>query len=163
MASPEQIPLTVSEVRRLWHAQHEPEWQRALRLRWSHFRRTHQAVAKRCHMVRRSYQQPLPRQPVQSPIMVTGLAELTDDQWKQIQLILPPQRPPTGRPAVDHRQIVEGILWIIRTGSSWRELPKRFGPWSTVASRYRRWRLEGLWTRILQILQAPSDALVSTG
>ncbi len=39
-----------------------------------------------------------------------------------------------GRPAVDHRLIVEGMLWVVRTDSSWRELPERFGPWSTVSS-----------------------------
>ena len=71
--------------------------------------------------------------------------------------LLPPQKPQTGRPAVDHRLVVEGMLWVVRTGSSWRELPERFGPWSTVASRYQRWLKEGVWTRILQIL-LPSEA-----
>ena len=163
MAGPEQIALTVPEVRRLWHAQREPEGQRVLRLHWSRFRRTHQAVAKRCHMTRRSHQLPQPQSSVDAPILLRGLEELSEEQWKQIHQILPPQRPPTGRPGVDHRQIVEGILWIIRTGSSWRELPARFGPWSTVASRYRRWRLAGIWARILQILQSPSAPLISTG
>jgi transposase len=70
---------------------------------------------------------------------------------------LPPQKPQTGRPAIDHRLMVEGMLWVVRTGSSWRELPERFGPWSTVSSRYQRWWKEGLWARILQVL-LPSEA-----
>jgi transposase len=44
------------------------------------------------------------------------------------------------------------MLWVARTGSSWRELPERFGPWSTVASRYQRWCKEGWWTQIVQVL-----------
>jgi transposase len=47
---------------------------------------------------------------------------------------------------------------VVRTGSSWRELPERFGPWSTVASRYQRWCKEGIWQRILQVL-LPHDTL----
>jgi transposase len=69
-----------------------------------------------------------------------------------VRLLLPPQKPVTGRPASDHRLIVEAMLWVARTASSWRELPERFRPWSTVASRYQRWLKEGLWTRILQVL-----------
>jgi transposase len=44
------------------------------------------------------------------------------------------------------------MLWVVRSSSSWRELPERFGPWSTVSSRYQRWCKEGIWTRILQVL-----------
>jgi transposase len=56
--------------------------------------------------------------------------------------------------------VLEGMLWVARTGSSWRELPEHFGPWSTVASRYQRWWKEGLWTRIVQVLllQNPSGS-----
>lgn len=67
------------------------------------------------------------------------------------------QEQQTGRPAIDHRLVVVGMLWVVRTGSSWRELPARFGPWSTVASRYQRWCKEGVWARILQVL-LPSEA-----
>jgi hypothetical protein len=160
----EQIALTVPEVRRLWHAQHEPEERCVLHLHWSHFRRAHQAAAKHCHVARHSHQLPQSQPSVDEFLLLRGLEELSEERWEQIYLILPPQRPPTGRPSVDHRQIVEGILWIIRTGSSWRELPARFGPWSTVASRYFRWCLAGIWARILQILQSPSaPPLISTG
>ncbi len=58
--------------------------------------------------------------------------------------------------------MVEGMLWIVRTGSSWRELPERFGPWSTVASRYYRWLKEGRWERILQVLLPSEDVFLSS-
>ncbi len=58
--------------------------------------------------------------------------------------------------------IVEGILWKIQTGSSWREMPERFGPWSTVSSRYRLWRKEGRWTPILRVLQTSEELFLSS-
>ena len=76
---------------------------------------------------------------------------------EQVRPLLPLQKPLTGRPAIDHRLIVEGMLWVVRTGSSWRELPEQYGPWSTVSSRYQRWCKEGIWGRILQVL-LPSEA-----
>jgi len=80
--------------------------------------------------------------------------ELTDDQWQQLAPLLPPQRPSTGRPAKDHRTVLNGIVWILRSGAPWRDLPDRYGPWMTVYSRFRRWREAGLWDRILLTLQA---------
>ena len=70
--------------------------------------------------------------------------ESTDDQWEQLVPLLPPQRPKTGRSAVDHRRILNGILWVIRTGAPWRDLPERYGPWPTVYSRFQRGRKAGL-------------------
>src|SRR5258706_11051451 len=82
--------------------------------------------------------------------------------FEQLSPLLPPQKPQTGRPATDHRLIVEGMLWVARTGSSWRELPEHFGPWTTVASRYQRWCKEGIWTRILQVLLPPEASFFSS-
>jgi transposase len=93
---------------------------------------------------------------------VAGLPVLTDEHWARLSPLLPPQKPQTGRPATDHRLIVEGMLWVARTGSSWRELPARFGPWSTVSSRYQRWVKEGLWTHILQVLLPAEPAFLSS-
>ena len=84
--------------------------------------------------------------------------ELTDDQWEKLQPLLPPQKQRTGRPAEDHRRIVNGILWIDRTGAPWRDLPERYGPWSIVASRFYRWQKAGVWQRILAALQQQTDA-----
>jgi transposase len=91
-----------------------------------------------------------------------GLPALTDEHWAQLRSLLPPQKPQTGRPATDHRLIVEAMLWVASSGSSWRELPARFGPWSTVASRYQRWLKEGLWDRILQVLLPTEAAFLSS-
>jgi transposase len=84
--------------------------------------------------------------------------ELTDDQWTRLEPHLPPQKPPTGKPNRDHRTVVNGILWKLRTGAPWRDLPERYGPWQTVYTRFRRWRLAGVWDRILAALQAAGDA-----
>ena len=84
--------------------------------------------------------------------------ELTDAQWERLQPLLPPQRPATGRPAKDHRTVVTGILWRLKTGAPWRDLPERFGPWQTVYSRFRRWQAAGVWDRVLAALQAAGDA-----
>jgi hypothetical protein len=156
------MQLSVAELRRLLQVLREPEKQRQKRLWWSRFRRRHQAEAKRCHQVRRARQAPLPASANPPPIGVLGLPGLTEARWQQLQPLLPPQKPRTGRPAQEHRQIVEGILWKIQTGSSWREMPERFGPWSPLASRYRRWRKEGRWTRILQVFQASEDLFLSS-
>jgi transposase len=84
--------------------------------------------------------------------------EVTDKQWERLKQLLPPQKPRTGRPNLDHRQIINGILWILRTGAPWRDLPERYGKWSTVASRFYRWRKSGIWERTLVQLQAEGDA-----
>jgi transposase len=86
--------------------------------------------------------------------------ELTDDQWERLVPLLPPQRPQTGRPNHDHRTVINGILWILRTGAPWRDLPARYGRWQTVYSRFRRWKQMGIWERMLGSLQqeAAQDA-----
>jgi len=84
--------------------------------------------------------------------------ELTDEQWARLEPLLPPARPDTGRPNHDHRTVLNGILWRLRTGAPWRDLPERYGPWQTVYSRFRRWQQAGIWDRILAALTAAGDA-----
>lgn len=84
--------------------------------------------------------------------------ERTDEQWEKLAPSLPPQKPIVGRPAHDHRLILNGILWILRTGAPWRDVPEHDGPWETVASRLYRWINAGVWKRVLQALQQQSDA-----
>ena len=81
-----------------------------------------------------------------------GPAELTDPEWELVRPLLPPQRPPTGRPRHDHRTILSGIVWVMRTRSSWRDLPLEFGKWETAYKRYRLWQDAGLWPRLLELL-----------
>lgn len=52
----------------------------------------------------------------------------------------------------DHRQVLGGILWVVRTGCSWREMPEEYGDWSTAYYRWRAWKKRGLWQRILGAL-----------
>src|SRR5690349_23169273 len=87
-----------------------------------------------------------------------GRYDLTDREWRRIAPLLPAEKPRTGRPNHDHRRIVNGILWIHRTGAPWRDLPERYGPVGTVSSRFYRWRAAGVWDRVLAALQAEAEA-----
>ena len=161
------IPPTVPEVRRVILAMARPKEEREFGLGWSLWRRAHQAVARRCHEASHAAKhdplpEPLPDLPVQyAPASSTPTsastpmaAGLTDQKWERVRPLMPPQKPPTGRPRRDHRQVLAGMLWVLGTGSSWRDLPEEeFGPWRTVYGRYREWREEGLWQRIMEALR----------
>ncbi len=85
--------------------------------------------------------------------------DMSDSDWQRIQPLLPPEK--TGKRGGQwrsHRQVINGIRWIGRTGAPWRDLPERYGPWQTCAERLYRWQQDGTWERILQILQAQEDA-----
>jgi transposase len=84
--------------------------------------------------------------------------ELTDAQWARLEPLLPPEKPWTGRPNDDHRQILNGILWVLNSGAPWRDLPRHYGSVGTVSSRFYRWRRSGVWHRVLEALQALADA-----
>jgi transposase len=90
--------------------------------------------------------------------MARSTRELTDAQWAALQPLLPPQRPATGRPSKDHRLILEAIIWLDRTGAPWRDLPACYGPWRTVASRFYRWRRQGVFDHLLAEAQRLADA-----
>lgn len=79
--------------------------------------------------------------------------DLTDAQWAIIEPMLPPAKP-GGRPrTVDLRSVINGILYLVRTGCAWRLLPKEFGNWSTIHYYYRVWRIAGLWAEIHDALR----------
>jgi hypothetical protein len=139
-------------VRRLLLALDEPAGRFGFRLAWSTWRRHHQAVARRCHIARRARAAPTSTSAAPAPLHLAPSPTLTDEQWARISPLLPPQRPPVGRPPRDHRTLLAGMLWVARTGAAWRDLPPCFGPWPTVHSRYQRWRQAGLWQRILDAL-----------
>jgi transposase len=84
--------------------------------------------------------------------------ELTDAQWARLALLLPSAKPARGRPTRDLRVLVEGIIFWLRTGRPWRDLPREFGPWQTVAKRFYRGTRAGIWHRVLARLQADADA-----
>jgi len=83
--------------------------------------------------------------------------ELTDKQWQRLQPLLPPEKPKTGRPNLSHRQIINGILWVLRTGAPWRDIPERYGTWSTLSSRFYRWRRAGIWDRLWTTIQEEAE------
>jgi transposase len=84
--------------------------------------------------------------------------ELSDAQWAALEPLLPPQRPPTGRPNNDHRRVVEATGWLARTGAPWRDLPGEYGSWKTVASRFYRWRRQGIFDHLLAEVHRRADA-----
>jgi transposase len=89
---------------------------------------------------------------------MVGRGELTDTAWAQLAPLLPNQRRP-GKQWADHRRVINGILWKIRTGAPWRDLPERYGPWQTCYDRFVRWRRDGTWDRLLAHAQTKSDAV----
>ncbi|MFA7766382.1 IS5 family transposase [Streptomyces sp. NRRL S-448] len=83
---------------------------------------------------------------------MAGRGELTEAAWEWIEPLLP-QVDGRGRPWRDHRQVVNGVLWRLRTGAPWRDLPERYGPWQTVYERFARWEADGTWARLLEHVQ----------
>ena len=88
--------------------------------------------------------------------MVVGRGELTERAWAVIEPLLPQAGLRSGRWR-DHRQVINGILWKLRTGAPWRDLPERYGPWKTCHERLRRWTADGTWDRILATAQVHDD------
>ncbi|WP_420082299.1 IS5 family transposase (plasmid) [Streptomyces sp. JL4002] len=82
--------------------------------------------------------------------------ELSDAEWDLIRPLLP--RPALGRPRLDDRMVLNGIVWKFRTGVPWRDVPERYGPWTSLHTRFRRWAADGTFDRMLQTAQAQADA-----
>ena len=83
--------------------------------------------------------------------------DLTDQQWERLEPLLP-RREKTGRPPKDHRLVINGILWVLRTGAPWRDLPERYGPWQTVYSCFYRWQMQRICDQIFAAAQERADA-----
>jgi transposase len=89
---------------------------------------------------------------------MSRVAVLSDAQWARIEPLMPSSDGQRGRPFRDHRQVVEGIFYRLRTGIAWRDLPACFGPHQTVSKRHRRFCADGTWDRIHARLVAEADA-----
>ena len=77
---------------------------------------------------------------------------LTDEQWERLQAVLPPQR--TGpRATRGDRLFVDAVLYRVKTGIPWRDLPERFGPWKTVYNRFNNWSRRGVWDTVFKALR----------
>mgnify|MGYP000756254660 FL=1 len=84
--------------------------------------------------------------------------ELTDDEWNRIVDLLPPENTgKQGRPRKNNRTLLNGIIWIARSGAPWRDLPERYGPWETVYSRFRKWIDDGILDNIFRLLSLEAD------
>jgi len=81
--------------------------------------------------------------------------ELTDGEYSRIEHLLPGRAGSRSRPAEDNRRFLNGVLWIARSGSAWRDLPERYGKWNTVYQRFLRWAQAGRWQQIFEALQQP--------
>ncbi len=89
---------------------------------------------------------------------MVGRGELTDKAWARIEPLLPPVAG-NGRHWRDHRQVINAILWKLRTGAPWRDLPERYGSWKTTHERLRRWTADGTWDRILDQAVVKDDSV----
>lgn len=76
--------------------------------------------------------------------------ELNEFEWRVIEPLLPNK--PRGVPRVDDRRVLNGIFWILRSGSPWRDLPERYGPCTTCYNRFRRWTKAGVWDRLMDAI-----------
>ncbi len=82
--------------------------------------------------------------------MIRGL--MTDEEWAIVEPFLTTPCSRGGRPPANHRRVLDGILWICRTGAPWRDLPEAFGNWNSVWRQFRRWCTSGVWDIVLQAL-----------
>src|SRR5262245_41205729 len=84
--------------------------------------------------------------------------DLTEFEWKTIQPLLPNKSRGVAR--VDDRRVLNGIFWILRSGSPWADLPERYGPYTTVYNRFNRWRKAGIWDKLMDAIIAAHDGKV---
>lgn len=83
---------------------------------------------------------------------------ISDEAWAWLEPRLPDRTPRRGGRWRDHRQVIEAIAWKFRTGSPWREIPERLGPWQTAYERHNRWSADGTWARLFAAVQSDADA-----
>jgi transposase len=83
-----------------------------------------------------------------------GRYDLSEVEWRLIAPLLPSK--PRGVARVDDRRVINGIFYVLRTGSPWRDLPERYGPYTTVYNRFNRWAKAGVWLKVFETLAARS-------
>ena len=82
---------------------------------------------------------------------------LRDDQWERIEHLLPGKASDRGVTARDNRRFVEAVLWIMRTGSPWRDLPAELGHWHRAYVRFSHGGAEGVFERVAQAMRSDAD------
>src|SRR5215211_1328606 len=83
--------------------------------------------------------------------------ELADAQWMRIEGLLPGRKDAVGRTAKDNRLFVNGVLWVLRSGARWSDLPERYGKFKSVHKRFTRWARTGVWERVFNALTRDRD------
>lgn len=81
--------------------------------------------------------------------------EMSEEQFARIQSLLPGKASDPGCTAADNRLFVQAVLWVLRTGAPWRDLPERFGKWNSVFQRFHRGSRSGVWAKLFETLQDP--------
>ncbi len=80
-------------------------------------------------------------------------SDLTDEQWEELAPLLPAAKPGGRHRSVDLREVINGMLYVLRSGCAWRMMPHDLPPWGTVSWYFRQWRLDGSWERIHEALR----------
>lgn len=83
--------------------------------------------------------------------------ELSEAQWRRIEGLLPGKKGDPGRHGADNRLFVNGVLWVLRSGAHWQDLPERYGKWKSLHKRFTRWARAGVWERVFDHLTADRD------
>ncbi len=86
---------------------------------------------------------------------------ISDEKYQRIQHLLPAGEGKVGRPANDSQLFINAVLYILGTGSPWRDLPKEYGHWNTVYKRFDNWCRLGIWNSVMQVLNDQSDEEVA--
>ena len=102
---------------------------------------------------------PFPRDPRHdlSSSMAPHRHELTEEQWERIKDLLPPDHGQAGRQPRPNQVIVNAILWVLRSGAPWRDLPPHYPNWKSVHTRFLRWSKRGVWKRVVDALAVDRD------
>lgn len=83
--------------------------------------------------------------------------ELSEGQWERIRSLLPPDEGQGGRQRLPNRAVVNAILWVLKSGAPWRDLPKKYPSWKSVHTRFLRWSKREVWNRVLEALSVDDD------
>ena len=89
--------------------------------------------------------------------MASKRYELNETQWMRIAPLLPGKAGDPGRTAGDNRLFVNGVLWVLRSGAHWQDLPERYGKWKSLHKRFTRWAKRGVWERVFESLIKDRD------
>ena len=89
--------------------------------------------------------------------MATKRYELRDAQWLRIAALLPGKAGDPGRTGSDNRLFVNGVLWVLRSGAHWHDLPECYGKWKTLHKRFSRWSKAKVWEQVFDDLAEDRD------